>query len=196
MANVFDIRQPRFERGKVMDEYNLKDEIGRYVAHLTVEIRSARRRSVARELSEHMEDAVYAHMLEGETEEKAFRSACDEMGDASAVSALLAAVHTKDKLPSWVKRLAFSGIAALLVAVYTFVENDIVRAWLLFAVQATLLVCGVWVFYSLWQIVRAFRKRRDAVRRLNRYAKENGLPLARWKNLIEHFLPREMFLLS
>lgn len=166
-----------------MDEYNLKDEIGRYVAHLTVEIRSARRwRSVARELSEHMEDAVYAHMLEGETEEKAFRGACDEMGDTSAVSALLAAVHNKDKLPSWVKWLAFSGIAALLVAVYTFVENDIVRAWLLFFVQATLLVCGVWVFYSLWQIVRAFRKRLDAVRRLNRYAKENGLPLARLEN--------------
>jgi len=166
-----------------MSDFHFKEELLRYTTRLVAEIRSPRRRSaVRREYAEHIEDAVYERMLSGEEEAKAFRGACEELGDVSKIAALLGAVHNKDRMPSFVRPLIAASVAGALGLSYLFIQNTVYRTWLVFLLQIAILVASVFLLLLIIRIIACLRIRISAVRRLKKYARDNGLVLSKNAN--------------
>ena len=156
--------------------FELQEEIKRYTLRISREISSKKKRKeVAREYSEHIEDAVYSRLMRGEDEKQAFAAACDELGDSTKIQEMLAVVHNKDRLPVYIKYAAIALVAVSLFSSYYFIEDRTYRSWLSFAVTLTAITASVYLVCLAFRYVRAFLIRRKSIRRLKVYAKDNGL---------------------
>ena len=158
------------------DAFNLASAIDRYSLHITNDIRSHKtRREVAREYAAHLEDAVYEKMLSGMSEEEAFAATCEALGNPTELQEVLACVHNRDPLPSYVRLLLLLLAACIPVTLYFMIENTIFRAWMILFFQLTLLGFGIYGFICLVRLIRTMRRRRATLKKLALYAKENGL---------------------
>ncbi|MBE6595749.1 MAG: hypothetical protein E7644_08125 [Ruminococcaceae bacterium] len=158
------------------DSFDLRAEIDRYTSRISREIRSSRRRKeVKREYTEHIEDAVYHHMMRGMTEEKAFTAALEELGDISKIQIMLAAVHNPNRPPLWLM-LPLLAVGALGIGgVYFLIEDYTLRAWYLLLLQLAALICVLFVVVKLLSLALAFHTRYRSFQKLKRYAKRNQL---------------------
>lgn len=158
-------------------DFNLDREIKSITSQLTKDIRSkTERASAAREYEDHIRDAVLRSMLNGMTEEEAFRTALKDLGDIREIAVLLGDVHNQDKIPETVRRETFLRrgiIAVVCVTIYGL----LLWAWGLFVLQVTAIVIGCILLVELWILSSAFMKRRRAVRTVRRYAKEYGFQM-------------------
>lgn len=158
------------------DAFDLASAIDRYSLHITNDIRSHKtRREVAREYAAHLEDAVYEKMLSGMSEEEAFAATCEALGNPTELQEVLACVHNRDPLPSYVRLLLLLLAACVPVTLYFMIENTIFRAWMMLFFQLTLLGFGIYGFICLVRLIRTMRRRRATLKKLALYAKENGL---------------------
>lgn len=77
-----------------MTNFDLNLKINEVAESFCRGIRSKRkRREVAREYAEHMEDSVARYVLLGNTEEEAFLMTCKDMGSTDSIGELLGTVH-------------------------------------------------------------------------------------------------------
>ncbi len=156
--------------------FDLEAAIDRYSYHIANDIRSHRkRREVAKEYAAHLEDATYEKMLSGLSKQEAFSEACGELGEATKLQEMLACVHNRDPLPSYVRYLLLALGAGGLFALYFLIENTIFRAWLLLFFQLTAIGFGIYGTVCLVRLVRTVRRRLATLRKLRRFCEENGL---------------------
>lgn len=159
-------------------DFCLKEAINRYSAHIAADVRSKKRRkAVAEEYAYHLEDAVYQGMLSGKSERDAFFAACDELGDPTKLQEMLACVHNRDPLPSYVKYLIAAAMISSVAVAYFLIENTIFRAWILLFFQLTLLGFGIFCIYCAYRFLHALRARSGTLKKLRRFCGENGLKM-------------------
>lgn len=160
------------------EKFGLRAEIERYALHLSHGIRSPkRRREVAEEYADHIEDLIRAHTVRGVPEGEAFRLAREELGDSLKISELEAAVHNRDPLPSWLSVPLWILGAVLLVASYYVIPSSAYRAWFAFVCNVGLTVLWGYFFYFVYLFARALDLRREGVKKLKKYAREHGMTL-------------------
>lgn len=160
------------------EKHGLYAEIERYALHLAGGIRSPKkRREVAAEYADHIEDLVRAHTLGGMSEGEAFRLAREELGDSLKISELEAAVHNRDPLPSYLRVLLWILGGALLLLSYYLIPSSIYRGWFAFACNIALIVLEVCAVYFVFLFLRALRLRYLGVKKLREYATANRMTL-------------------
>ncbi len=166
-----------------MADFDLPFEIDRHVRDITRSVRSAKaRRAVAQEYTDHLEDATYRYMLQGMTDEEAFRAACEDLGDVAKLQTMLSVAHNGDGFPRWLKWLLGAAAVGAFAAAYRLVENRTARAWMeLFLILLSVTV-GVFLVAELCLLVRACAKRVSAEHRIRRYAEDHGLTFVRRKS--------------
>ena len=156
--------------------FDLEESIRRYTAHITSSIVSHRKKeAAAKEFAGHIEDAVYEKMLRGFSEKDAFQAACEELGDPTKIGELLACVHNKDPLPSFVRWLIFLGVGAGIALAYFLIENTSFRAWIILFVQLTLIGFGIFAAVALYRTLHCLRARRNTLRKIEAFAVTHGL---------------------
>ena len=149
------------------DHFILSDEIKRFANHLTYEINSPKkRREVREEYIEHIEDAIYHYTLKGMTTVEAFRKACEDIGDTQKIQTLLASVHNKDKIPSWVKYLFIAVISILCLSSPLFIINESFLAWYALFLEIALIILICVGIYNLGIFLRAIWIRKQAIKKL------------------------------
>lgn len=164
------------EHRRASKDFDLTGAIERYSLHIVNDIRShKKRRDTAKEYAAHLEDAVYEKMLSGLSEEEAFSEACGELGEATKLQEMLACVHNRDPLPSYVRYLLIALGAGGLATLYFLIENTVFRRWMILFLQLTILGFGIWGAVCLVRLIRTYRRRRATLKKLRLYAKENGL---------------------
>ena len=172
--------------------FDYKAELERFTARLVREIRSPRRRKhVKQEYAEHMDDIVYHRMLSGESEAAAFRAACEEIGEASKISELLAAVHNRDKMPGWVRFVLLLALGIGVLISYFAVNNYVYRTWVVFLAQLVLLVLCVFLAVAFIRLLACLRIRKKAIKKLKAYAKVNDLKLVQCANGYKSIFARQ-----
>ncbi len=158
------------------EAFDLEEAIFRYSNHIAADVKSSRkRRAIAEEYAAHIEDAVYHEMLSGCSARDAFFRVCEHLGEPMKLQEMLACVHNRDPLPSYVKWLLLGALVSGIAALYFLVENAVLAAWIILALQITLLILGLRFAYLLYRAVRAFRLRRETLTKLRRYAQNHGL---------------------
>ena len=166
----------RAEDLHVNEAFDPEEAIVRYANHIAADIKSAKKRQeVAEEYAAHIEDAMYHKMLGGVSERDAFFAACDDLGEPAKLQEMLACVHNRAPLPSYVKWLIVGAFLGLIAALYFLIESTVFRAWVILFVQLTLLGIGIWVAYLLHRAVRAVRRRRETLKKLRRFAENHNL---------------------
>lgn len=162
------------------EELHLRREIKRYAEHLASGIRSPRRRrEVAAEYADHLEDLVLSHMVAGMTEGEAFRLAREELGDSVKITELENAVYNRDPLPTLVTVLLWLLGGAAVISTYYLFDNDFYRAWFAFLCNMAVLALELSLLYTVYLFLRALRVRYVGLKRLTEYARENGMTLQR-----------------
>ena len=160
------------------EDFAVRTAIDRYTSRITSEIKSKKRRKeVKQEYTEHLEDAVYYHAMHGIPEKQAFDLACENMGEVSKLQSMLAAVHNKDPLPSWIKwGLCFLGIVTYAL-LYQWNTHPILHAWLTFGIQSAMILCIVTVITGCGIWVAAMVKHGRTMREIRKYTCTHGLVL-------------------
>lgn len=158
------------------EAFELEDAITRYSNHIAADIKSPkRRREVAAEYAAHLEDAVYREMLGGTSARDAFFSVCDRLGEPAKLQEMLACVHNRPPLPSYVRWLVLGLFIALLAVLYFLVESRPLRAWIMLLAQLAVLGISIWALHLAYRALRAVKRRRRTIARLRRYAEAHGL---------------------
>lgn len=156
--------------------FDLEEAIERYANHIAVDIKSnKKRKEVAKEYAAHIEDAVYHEMLAGISERDAFFKACERLGEPAKLQEMLACVHNRDPLPSYVKWIAIVFFIAAVATLYFLIENTAFRAWIILFVQLTILSISLWVAYLMHRALRAVKRRRETLAKLRRFAEQHNL---------------------
>ena len=164
--------------------FDLSREIERYVTRITKRIRSPkRRRAAAEEYTEHIRDLVYHYGLEGTSEEAAFLRAREALGDEDKIEELLAAIHNKDRLPSWLQVLIVAVSVAFVGSTYFWIDDYTYRSWFVVVLAAVFGAAAVIALCLAARAVRCLYIRRDAYRRLKKYAAEQGMRLIKNGNV-------------
>lgn len=157
-------------------DFDLKKEIRFHAAWAVHDIHSRRKRAqIKKELSEHLEDAVHHHMLEGHAELEAFRIACEELGDPKKLQRLFAVVHNREpsRLMSRLTMLLFIAITAVML--YVIPQTDLpytAQSWLILASQLICVILSVTFVVCEYKYIRAFCKRVRLIGRLKKLCKE------------------------
>ena len=161
------------------EAFDLEESIIRYSNHIAADIKSKkRRRAVAEEYAAHIEDAVYHKMLGGASERDAFFAACEDLGEPMKIQEMLACVHNRAPLPSYVRWLVLGALIATIATLYFLIENTVFRAWVLLFFQLTLLGIAIWAAHLVYRAFRAFRRRRETLAKLRRFAENHNLDFA------------------
>ena len=162
----------------------LQSEIRRYSARIAYDIRSRRKREeVKREFAEHLEDAVYFHMIHRRMNEReAFEYACKELGSMAKLQVLMAATHNKDLLPSGIRLMLTILGLVLIGASYFWIENESYRSYFIVILQATIFVLGVTALLRARLYIRALFIRAKTCRQIKKYAEQHGLTFIRRAN--------------
>ena len=122
----------RAEKFRANDAFDLEESIIRYSNHIAADIKSKKRRhAVAEEYAAHIEDAVYHKMLSGISERDAFFAACEDLGEPAKLQEMLACVHNRPPLPSYVRWLVIGFLIGTVATLYFLIENTVFRAWVL-----------------------------------------------------------------
>ena len=160
--------------------FNLNKAVERYAARIAGGVCSPRKRNrIKEEYAEHILDMVNEYQLGGMNEKEAFSRACEELGDESKMQGLLAAVHNKDRLPSWLRAPAcLLGVIALVVS-YLGIDNNTYRAWLLLLFQLALGVLIIVAACWAWRFAVCINIRRRSYKRIKKYANDNGFLLVK-----------------
>ena len=172
-------------------EFDLDGALDRLAARVCREIKSDRRRQTATvEFRAHLEDAIEDIMRRGITPEAAYTELERSLGNTDKLCTLLAAVHNTRHIPMLLPWVAGIAILGWLIYVYQTTDNYSVYAWIRicfqFAAVGGVVVAGL--IASKW--IRAIRKRASALRRLQKYVKENGGTLTRRRNCYKSLLVR------
>ena len=160
-----------------MSNFDMRRSIDELTAYIVRDIPSPRtRREVAREYADHVEDAVYRHMLTGKSEEEAFRLASRELGAPEEFAPLLADIHSKTAEPEefQAEKRAFLSRRILATLLTVAALTGLYFLWGIFVVQVLLIVVGIFVLLCLLRYTRTLRKRAKAVRRIRKAAQEKG----------------------
>ena len=160
-----------------MSNFDMRRSIDELTAYIVRDIPSPRtRREVAREYADHIEDAVYRHMLAGKSEEEAFRLASRELGAPEEFAPLLADIHSKTAEPEefQAEKRAFLSRRILATLLTVAALTGLYFLWGIFVVQVLLIVAGVLLLFCLLRYTRALRKRAKAVRRIRKAAQKKG----------------------
>lgn len=118
-----------------MTKFDLDLKINETAESFCRDIRSKRKRKeVAREYAEHMEDSVARYMLLGKTAEEAFLMTCKDMGSTDSIGELLGKVHNSKNpaydidLPEDIRRYVLKNIIKKLVLCGVEITG-LVAAW-------------------------------------------------------------------
>lgn len=156
----------------------LSREVERYVARITSGIRKKTvRERVAEEYRAHIEDHIEEAAYRGVSAEEAMSRIREELGEERKVEELLASIHNRPPLPSWLAILWKAALLLLVLSSYFFIPSDTYRAWLLLFLQLGLGLSLLILFYTLWLYLAAIRTRRSGYRRLLAYCEKNSLQL-------------------
>ena len=166
------------------DKFDLDFEIERYTSRITRDIFSHKQRKrVKEEYAEHMTDLITEYQLGGMTEEEAFEKARAEFGDENKIQALLAVVHNKDRLPSWVRRLFLALFAAAVAVSWYLIDNDTYRSWLSLIFTLAVVVGAVYVGIWTFRFGRGVFIRYTSYKKLKKYVQSNNLKLIKNANV-------------
>lgn len=159
--------------------FNLKKEIDLHTAWITHDIHSWRKRKeIKAELTEHLEDSVHYHMLQGNSEAEAFDLAREELGEPKKLQRLFAIVHNREPF-KWMSRL----VMLLLIVITAFLAHFIpqmglsytLQSWLIFVSQLICIFLSVAFIVGEYKYIRAFFKRVHLIGRLKKLCKEKAL---------------------
>ena len=166
------------------DKFDLDREIKRYTSRITRDIRSYKKRQrVKEEYVEHLFDLITEYQLEGMKTEEAFEKARAEFGNEDKIQALLAVVHNKDKLPSWVRNLFFIVAAIGLIISWFVIDNDVYHSWLSLIFTLAIWFSIIFVAYWFVRLCRGVVVRAQACKKLKKYTADNNLKLIKNANL-------------
>ncbi len=156
--------------------FNLERETDRFTSRIVRGIRSpSRRAEVKREYTEHIEDAVYHYMIEGNTDKEAFRIVCDKLGDTSKIQELLSVVHNRDSFPKTVGILLCMLAAGIFTTVYFLIKNDTFIAWITVILQIFSIIVICIALYFVWRFITCLRIRRKSYQKIKKYAQKEGI---------------------
>ena len=172
-------------------EFDLNGALDRLAARVCREIKSDRRRQTATvEFRAHLEDAIEDIMRKGIPPEAAYAELARSLGNTDKLCTLLAAVHNTRHIPVLLPWLVGAALLGWLVYLYHTTDSYSVYAWIRicfqFAAMGGVIVLGL--IASKW--IRAIRKRTSALRRLQKYVKENGGTMIRRRNCYKSLLVR------
>ncbi len=173
------------------NDFDLKKEIALHTAWLVHDVRSRRKRKeIRRELSEHLEDAVYHHMMKGCSEREAFRIAAEELGEAKKIQRLFALVHNKtsSRLTHRLGMLFLIVIAAVLLRFIPKMDLPYtLQNWLILVSQLICISLSLVFVVSEYKYIRAFCKRIRLIGKVKKICREKQFPFHCTANAYKDF---------